>query len=83
MGIFDIGDLTKHELSVKKGRKPAYATLEAALIEWQIRYDKHPDSGATTGDLLKYKAAEFWSKLPEYNGVPIPIFSDGWLGGFK
>jgi hypothetical protein len=81
--FLDEGDLTKYELSVKKTRKPAWATLEAALIEWQIRYDRHPDSGATTGDLLRYKATEFWEKLPEYSGKPMPIWSEGWLAGFK
>ena len=68
---------------MKKNRQPKWATLEAALLEWQIRYDKHPDSGSTTGDLLRYKATEFWNKLPEYVGLICPVWSDGWLAGFK
>ena len=68
---------------MKKNRQPKWATLEAALLEWQIRYDKHPDSGSTTGDLLRYKATEFWNKLPEYAGLICPVWSDGWLAGFK
>jgi hypothetical protein len=79
----DEGELTKHQLSAKRTRKPQWETLEAALLEWQIRYDKHPNSGPTTGDLLRFKAAEFWQKLPEYNGKPIPIWSNGWLTRFK
>ena len=76
-------DLSKHISSTKRNRKPAWATLEAALIEWQIRYDKHPGSGPTTGDLLRYKATEFWEKLPEYAGKDCPKWTEGWLAGFK
>ena len=66
-----------------KNRQPKWATLEAALLEWQIRYDKYPDSGTTTGDLLRYKATEFWNKLPDYAGLECPVWSDGWLTRFK
>jgi hypothetical protein len=75
--------LTRYQLSSKRIRKAAWPTLEAALMEWQIRYDKHAFSGPTTGDLLKHKASEFWEKLPEYNGKPMPTWSEGWLAGFK
>jgi hypothetical protein len=47
----DDADLTKNKGTTKKNRQPKWATLEAALLKWQIRYDKHPDSGSTTGDL--------------------------------
>ena len=76
-------DLSKYQAKVKKNRQPAWMTLEAALIEWQIRYDRHPDSGPTTGDLLRYKATEFWGKLPEYAGKECPKWTEGWLAGFK
>ena len=49
----------------------------------QIRYDKHPDSGPTTSDLLRYKATEFWSKHPEYQGLVCRTWTEGWLTGFK
>jgi len=75
-------DLNKHQAIVKKNRKQAWATLEAALIEWQIWYDRHPDSGSTTGDLLRYKATEIWGKLLEYTGLECPTWL-GWLTGFK
>jgi hypothetical protein len=45
---------------VLKARECRWPELEAALIERQIRYDRHPDSGNTTGDMLRYKATEFW-----------------------
>jgi len=70
-------DLSKYQAKVKKNRQPAWMTLEAALIEWQIRYDRHPDSGPTTGDLLRYKATEFWGKLPEYAGKECPKWTEG------
>src|SRR5436305_14876611 len=38
MHLDDI-DLSKYQAKVKKNRQPAWMTLEAALIEWQIRYD--------------------------------------------
>ena len=79
----DNTDLTKSQATIKKNRSPLWSTLEATLIEWQIRYNKHPDSGSTTGDLLRYKATEFWSKLPEYTGKECPKWTEGWLTGFK
>jgi hypothetical protein len=45
-------DLTKNKATLKKNREPKWASLEAALLEWQIWYDKYPDSGPTTGDRL-------------------------------
>jgi hypothetical protein len=77
MAWLDDVDLLKHKATVKKNREPAWATLEAALLEWQVRYDKHPDSGLTTGDLLRYKATEFWDKLPEYAGKECPKWLEG------
>ena len=79
----DDTDLTKSQATTKKNRSSLQSTLEAALLEWQIRYDKHPDSGSTTGDLLRYKATEFWNKLPEYAGKECPKWTEGWLTGFK
>ncbi len=75
--------LTKYTLKSIRLKEPEYKTLEAALVEWQIRYDRHPDSGSTTGDLLRLKATELWQKLPEYAGKPVPKWSNGWLEGFK
>jgi len=53
------------------------------LAEWQLRYDRYPDLGLTTSDLLRIKAREFWDKLPCYARKEPPKFSDGWLVGFK
>jgi uncharacterized protein YegP (UPF0339 family) len=32
---------------------------------------------------VKEKAHWFWSRLPQYNGIPEPAFSEGWLDNFK
>jgi Tc5 transposase-like DNA-binding protein len=76
-------NLSKFELNSQRIRDPEYKVLEGALTEWQLRYDKHPDSGSTTGELLRFKAFEFWGKLPDYVGRQVPKFSNGWLEGFK
>ena len=46
-------------MMVLKNRACNWDELEAALIEWQIRYNLHPDSGPTTGDLLRIKLRNF------------------------
>jgi hypothetical protein len=32
---------------------------------------------------VKEKARWFWSRLPQYNGIPEPALSEGWLDNFK
>lgn len=83
MGIFGYRRSHQARVVCQKGSQTSLGYPRGCSDRVANSIDKHPDSGATTGDLLKYKAAEFWNKLPEYNGVSIPIFSDGWLGGFK
>jgi hypothetical protein len=68
---------------LKRVSNAEYKELEEALAEWQLRYDRHPDSGSTTGELLILKAKEFWDKLPCYARKEAPKFSVGWLDGFK
>jgi hypothetical protein len=70
-------------LSAHRARTAEYIELEKALAEWQLWYNRHPDSGLITGDLLVFKANEFWEKLPFYTGKKVPKFSNGWLEGFK
>ena len=36
-----------------------------------------------SGAVLKEKAAFFWQHLPQYSGLLMPQFSNGWLDGFK
>jgi DDE superfamily endonuclease/Fission yeast centromere protein N-terminal domain/Tc5 transposase DNA-binding domain len=79
----DTEELSKYERTLTRLREPEYKELEEALAEWQLRYDRHPDSGSTTGELLRIKATELWGKLPVYSGQPCPSWSNGWLAGFK
>lgn len=49
--------------------------LDEKLYEWSQR---HIDASIPiTGPLLQYKAADFWTKIPEYRDHPMPLFSDG------
>jgi hypothetical protein len=58
-----------------------WPVLDEKLFEWQQR---HQDAGfPITGPLLRLKAIEYWRKIPEYAGLPVPLFSDGWLTRFK
>jgi hypothetical protein len=75
----DTDSPSQYQLSCQRNRPSQWTTLEAALIEWQIRYDKHPDSGPTTGDLQRHKATEFWNQLPEYQGLQCPVWGMSFL----
>jgi hypothetical protein len=55
----DDQELSKYVLSSNRNRSPEHKELEKALAEWQLRYDRHPDSGLTTRELLVLKAKEF------------------------
>jgi hypothetical protein len=55
--------------------------LEMALFDWQQRIQGK--KGIVTGDILKSKAAEIWQALPQYQGQPVPKWSNGWLDRFK
>jgi hypothetical protein len=68
---------------LKRVSNAEYKELEEPLAEWQLQYDRHPDSGLTTGELLILKAKEFWGKLPCYARKEAPKFSVGWLDSFK
>jgi hypothetical protein len=65
----------------KRERVGRWKVLEEALGEWAIRFDTQ--HGTVSGDLLRLKATELWSKLDEYQGQPCPSWSEGWLTGFK
>lgn len=58
----------------------SWPDLESALAQWHrsIEIDV-PISDA----LLRTKAANFWKRLQPYQGMELPVFSNGWLQGFK
>jgi hypothetical protein len=73
----DDQELLKYVLLSNRNRPPEHKELEKALAEWQLRYDRHPDSGLTTRELLVLKAKEFWAKLLCYAGKEKPKFLIG------
>jgi hypothetical protein len=68
-------------LKSQSSRTAKWDILEKALADWALRFDQA--HGVVLGDLLRLKATEFWQKLPEYQGLECPSWSEGWLGGFK
>jgi hypothetical protein len=65
----------------KKARPAKWEVLEECLFEWEQRYEA--TGGTITGDVLRYKATELWTKLSEYAGLDCPVWSEGWLTRFK
>jgi hypothetical protein len=72
-------DQTKRPKLLKQ-RRAAYPVLERILSDWVYRQEQHL---VISSDLIKGKARSFWPRIPEYNEIPIPDFSDGWVGKFK
>lgn len=62
----------------KRQRLAAYTDLENALSQWFFACEASP-SLITSGEALKAKATLFWHRLPQYQGQPVPSFSEGGL----
>lgn len=77
----EVAQLKSLQPSRKRERSAKWEVLEAALFEWEQRYQTV--HGTVTGDLLRMKATELWGKLPQYSGLDCPTWSEGWLGKFK
>lgn len=75
-------DSSNQSLSQSRQRFRAahWPELEKALFQWCQRIEI---DGAITGDLIKKEAARYWKRLPQYQGMEVPVFSNGWLQGFK
>jgi hypothetical protein len=79
----DNQELLKYVLLSNRNRPPEHKKLKKALAKWQLWYNRHPDSGLTTRELLVLKAKEFWAKLLCYTRKEEPKFLIGWLNSFK
>ena len=66
--------------SRQRFRTAHWPELEKALFQWCQRVET---DGAITGDLIKKEAARYWKRLPQYQGMEVHVFSNGWLQGFK
>lgn len=64
----------------KRQRKEHYPELEEALAQYVA---SKQSKGGITGDIIKTRAVWYWQRLPQYQGLPQPAFSNGWLAGFK
>lgn len=64
-----------------KRRLGQFPLLEKALIELVYRLNSagHP----TNGDSIISLAQKLWATMPDFQGQPVPSFSQGWLSGFK
>lgn len=62
-------------------RTANWPILEEILFNWQQNIERQ--GGLITGDILCEKAREIWCQIPQYNNIPSPEFSTGWLSGFK
>jgi len=60
---------------------PQWLILESILYEWQLQITQ--SSGFIDGDILIAKAAQIWKSIPQYQDLPLPRFSQGWLSQFK
>lgn len=61
-------------------RPAKYPQLEAALFEWHQRYEVEIP---LSSEAIKEQARKFWRRLPQYQEMELPQFSNGWLEGFK
>ena len=66
---------TSRELNTSRQRQPQWPQLEDILYKWQQLIKGR--GGLITRDLLSEKAREIWSRIPKYQGKPIPEFSAG------
>ncbi|KAI1000357.1 hypothetical protein K3495_g7837 [Podosphaera aphanis] len=66
--------------SQQRERPPKRPELDEALALWQKEKEK---SIPITGHLIRQQAVQFWNRLPCYQGMEVPAFSNGWLRSFK
>ncbi|KAJ5194334.1 hypothetical protein N7472_006800 [Penicillium cf. griseofulvum] len=65
--------------TLRRQLSPQWPLLEIPLSEWVASHE-----GSTpSADAITTKAREIWNQIPEYQALPIPHFSNGWLSRFK
>jgi hypothetical protein len=69
------------KLSSKRSCQGDYPDLEDALYCWHMQMEKK--KAVLRGDILKAKAHEIWTQLPQYSQQQEPKWSNGWLDRFK
>jgi hypothetical protein len=75
-----LDSVTGEGANLLRQRAPQWPLLEQQLFEWLDALA--PDSTAPA-EVLTHKAREIWNRIPEYQTLPLPHFSNGWLGKFR
>jgi hypothetical protein len=68
-------------LGAKRTYNVDWPELEGGLFEWQQRMQKK--KAVINGDTIKAQASKLWNLLPQFEDLPEPKWSNGWLDGFK
>jgi hypothetical protein len=69
------------KLGSKRVTQGEYPDLEDALFHWHLQMEKK--AAIITGDILRAKAHDIWTRLPQYIQQQEPKWSNGWLDRFK
>ena len=72
----------KREKDGRKCRVPVqHPQVEAALFDWVVtmEYEKL----TVTSDLIRSAATQLWARMPEFNDIKEPKWSEGWLQNIK
>ena len=77
----DLDDLTMANENTRKHRASDFPALEEALYAEHMRLDEQGTS--VTGDMIRETAKNLWHQLDCYKGKQMPVFSNGWLAGYK
>jgi hypothetical protein len=65
----------------RRQHAPRWPILEEQLVAW---LDSQPtDARPPTAEAMLKHARELWNQIPEYQTLPTPTFSNGWLDRFK
>lgn len=77
----DLDDPTTASESARKHRASDFPALEEALYAEHMRQEEQ--GVIITGDVIRDTARNLWTQLEAYKGKPMPVFSNGWLAGYK
>ncbi|OQD83827.1 hypothetical protein PENANT_c015G07895 [Penicillium antarcticum] len=75
-----LDSVTGDAANLLRQRAPQWPLLEQQLFEW---LDTLAPGATTPAEVLTHKAREIWNRIPEYQTLPVPHFSNGWMGKFR
>jgi hypothetical protein len=76
----DSEESTSNASQQQRERALRWPELDRALIKW---VQESQSTLPLTGEAIKEKATRFWRLLDCYQGMEVPMFSNGWLNSFK